>query len=75
MIRLKVKEVAKRKGVSQGKLARRADIDIKTLQRIYRRPTQVVVTTDTLDKLSMALQVDVRELLETVWPENELSDE
>ena len=50
MIRLRVKEVAAEKGISQGKLSRNADIDIKTIRKIYRDPT-VIITTETLGKL------------------------
>ena len=64
-VKLKVKEIAKEKGMSQGKLSRSADVDIKTLQRIYRQPT-TIVTTETLGKLANALGVDVSELIESV---------
>ena len=64
-VKLKVKEIAKEKGISQGKLSRSADVDIKTLQRIYRQPT-TIVTTETLGKLAKALGVDVSELIESV---------
>ena len=64
-VKLKVKEIAKEKGMSQGKLSRSADVDIKTLQRIYRQPT-TIVTTETLGKLAKALGVDVSELIESV---------
>jgi DNA-binding Xre family transcriptional regulator len=69
VIRLRVKEVAQQKGISQGKLSRSSDVDIKTLQKIYRQPTSIV-TTETLDKLATALGVDVRELLESVSNED-----
>lgn len=65
MIRLKIKEVAQQKGFTQGGLARTAKIDENTLKRLYRDP-YAVTTTETLDKLAMALEVDVRELLESV---------
>jgi len=65
MIRLKVKEVAKARGISQRKLSIRSEVDIKTIQKIYREPTRIV-TTETLDKLAKVLGVDVRELLESV---------
>ncbi len=68
MIRLKVKEVAREKGFSQGKLSRASDVDIKTLQRIFQHPT-TIVTTETLDKLAKALGVDASELIESV-PDN-----
>lgn len=65
MIRLRVKEVAREKGMTQGRLQRKADMDIKTIRKIYRDPF-TIVTTETLDKLAKALEVDVRELLESV---------
>ncbi len=65
MIRLKVKEIAETKKLSMARLARRADIDFKTVQRIYRDPYREVTTT-TLDKLAQALGVDASELIESV---------
>jgi len=66
MIRLKVKELAQEQGLSQRKLAKMANIDIKNIQKIFRYPTTKVVTTETLDKLAKALHVDASELLESV---------
>jgi DNA-binding Xre family transcriptional regulator len=66
MIRLKVKEIAEQRGMSQGSLSRLANIDIRTLLKMYRNPTGVVVNTETLDRLAVALKVDVSELLESV---------
>jgi DNA-binding Xre family transcriptional regulator len=65
MIRIKLREVAKEKGFSQARLSRRADVDLRTIQRIYKDPF-TTVNTITLDKLATALGVDVRELLESV---------
>lgn len=65
MIRLRVKEIAKEKGISQGKLSRIANIDENTLKRIYRNPTGIV-STDTLNKLAKALDVPVTALIEDV---------
>lgn len=65
MIRLKVREIAQAKGMSQRKLSIKTEIDIKTIQKIYRHPT-AIVTTATLDKIAKVLEVDVRELLESV---------
>lgn len=62
LILLKVKEVAQAKGISQGKLSRIADIDVKTVRRIFRNPAEII-TTETLDKLATALEVDVCELI------------
>ena len=64
-VRLRVKEIASEKQISQGKLSRMADVDIKTMQRIYRYPTSIV-TTETLGKLAKALEVDVSQLVESV---------
>jgi len=65
MIRLRVKEIAKEKGFSQGELSRRANIDENTLKRIYRNP-MAIITTETLDKLAKALSVDASVLIESV---------
>ncbi len=65
MIRLKVKEIATQQGISQGRLARMADMDVKTLKRIYRNP-YAEVSSFTLDKLAQALGVDASELIESV---------
>jgi len=64
-VRLKAKEIAKEKGISQGRLSRLSDIDIKTIQRIYRDPL-TIVTTETLGKLAHALDIDASELIESV---------
>jgi DNA-binding Xre family transcriptional regulator len=69
-VRLRVKEIALEKGMSQGKLSRSADVDIKTLQRIYRQPT-TIVTTETLGKLAKALGVDASELIESAPEETQ----
>lgn len=66
MIRLKVKEVAQQKGISQGKLSRLADVNINTMRKIFRFPTSTVVTTDTLDRIAEVLDVDISELVESV---------
>lgn len=69
MVRLKIKEVAEQKGMSQRKLSRLSGVDIKNVQRIFREPTSIV-TTETLDKLAKVLGVDVRELIESVPDES-----
>jgi len=65
MIRLKVKEVAAAKGISQRQLALRSGVDIKNIQKIFRYPTSIV-TTETLDKLAKVLGVDAAELIESI---------
>ncbi len=64
-VRLKVKEVAEQKGMSQRQLSLRSGITIKNVQKIFRRPTSNV-TTETLDKLARVLGVDASELIESV---------
>jgi DNA-binding Xre family transcriptional regulator len=66
MIRLKVKEIAQSKGVSQGRLSRLSDVNLKTLQHIWQKPTSSNVTLYTLDKIATALDVDASELIESV---------
>jgi len=65
MIRLKIKEVAEAKHISQRKLSMLSGVDIKNIQKIYRDPYRVV-NTETLDTIARVLNVDVRELLESV---------
>lgn len=72
MIRLKVKEVANQKGISQRQLSLRSGVDIRTVQRIFRDPTRIV-TTETLDKFAKVLGVDASELIESV-PDDDESD-
>ena len=66
MIRLKVKEVARRKGISQGKLSRLSDVNLTTIQNIYKNPVEANITLYTLDKLAKALEVDPCELIESI---------
>ncbi|QBD80907.1 XRE family transcriptional regulator [Ktedonosporobacter rubrisoli] len=65
MIRLKIKEVAEQQGLSMAKLARRADMDFKTVQRIFHDPYRDI-SLSTLDKLAEALKIPASELIETV---------
>lgn len=65
MLRLKVKEVARAKGISMAKLSRIADLNPRTLQAIYADPYRDVAYS-TLLKLAKALNVDVSDLTEEV---------
>jgi len=67
LIRLRVREIARARGLTQGGLSRKANIDVKTLRRILRNPTEIV-TTETLDKLATALNVDASLLIESDPP-------
>lgn len=62
-VRLRVKEVAKEKGISMGKLQRDADIAYNTIKRMFKDP-YYVTTTETLGKLARALGVPPGELIE-----------
>ena len=73
-VRLRVKEKAKELGISQGKLSRSSDVDIKTLQKIYRHPMSIV-TTETLDKLAKALGCSVHDLIEDVPDEQRVKSD
>ena len=66
MVRLKVKEVAVAKGISQRRLSLRSGIDINTIRKIFQHPTTANPTVDTLGKIADILGVDVSDLLESV---------
>ncbi len=68
MIRLrieKIKEYASQQGLSQNALARRADMDVKTIQRLYKDPT-AEFSSITLGKLAKALGVSSSDLIEDI---------
>jgi DNA-binding Xre family transcriptional regulator len=71
IVRLKVKDVALRLGISQRKLSMRSGVDINAVRRIFNDPF-VSVKTETLGKLASALNVDVSELIESVPDEHEV---
>ena len=64
-VRLRVKEVAKQKGFSMGKLQRDADVAYNTVKRMFKDP-YYITTTETLGKLARALGVQPGELIEEV---------
>ena len=64
-VRLRLKEVAKEKGMSMGKLQRDADIAYNTIKRMFKDP-YYITTTETLGKLARALGVPPGELIEEV---------
>lgn len=66
MIRLRVKEVAKEKGMSMSRLSRKSDVDLTTIRRIYHEPTKANPTVETLGRLATALGVHPGDLLEQV---------
>jgi len=64
-----VKEVARKRGFSMGRLQRDADVAYNTVKRMYKNPYHVI-TTETLGKLAKALGVPPGELIEEV-PDDE----
>lgn len=63
MLRLRVKEVATRKGVSMGKLSRLSDISFNTIKRLWQHPEEGANIV-TLYKIARALDVPLSELYE-----------
>jgi DNA-binding Xre family transcriptional regulator len=63
MLRLRVKEIAEAKGMSIAKLARKADLDNRTVYRVVHDPF-AEITTVTLGRLAEALEVSVKDLVE-----------
>jgi len=68
VVRLRVREVAKEKGFSMGRLQRDADVAYNTVKRMFKDP-YYITTTETLGKLAKALGVSPGELIEEV-PDN-----
>jgi DNA-binding Xre family transcriptional regulator len=64
-VRLRVKEVAKEKGFSMGRLQRDANVAYNTVKRMFKDP-YYITTTETLGKLARALGVPPGELIEEV---------
>ncbi|WP_081839048.1 helix-turn-helix domain-containing protein [Thermogemmatispora carboxidivorans] len=62
MIRLRLREIAEEKNISMSKLAKLADVDYRTVRKIFRDP-HAIVDSDTLDKLCWALGVTPAELI------------
>lgn len=65
MIRLRLKEVLDKKGITQAKLSRMTDVSMNTIQTIYHNPYHDVALS-TLERLAKGLQVDVSELFEVI---------
>ena len=70
MRRLKVKELAEQRGMTQSKLMRMADLNMKTVQGLYREPYRLNVAYLTLEKVAKALGVSIGELFEEVVTED-----
>ena len=70
MRRLRVKELAEKKGLTQSKLMRMADLNMKTVQGLYREPYRINVAYLTLEKVAKALDVTIDDLFEAVEDKN-----
>ena len=68
MLRLRVKEVAKAKGMSMNKLSQRSEVSYNIVKAIYRNPYKEV-TLHTINRLAATLAVPATELLEDVTAE------
>jgi DNA-binding Xre family transcriptional regulator len=66
MRRLRIKELAEQRGMTQSKLMRMADLNMKTVQGLYREPYRINVAYLTLEKIAKALDVTIDELFEEV---------
>jgi transcriptional regulator with XRE-family HTH domain len=64
-LRLRVKEVAKERGLSMTKLHIKSEVAYSTVRRLFRDPF-VEVTTTTINRLANALGVPPTQLLEDV---------
>jgi DNA-binding Xre family transcriptional regulator len=65
VIRIKLKEVAQAKKMSQRQIFLRSGVDIRTIQRIYKDPF-TNITLETLAKLAKVLNVASSDLIEDV---------
>ncbi len=65
VIRLRVREIAEKKGMGMNKLSRLADVNIKTIRRLYD-DSHYSPTVNTLSKLARVLGVSTSELIEDV---------
>ena len=65
MFHLKVREIAQSQGISQSRLSRLADVDPKVIRQIYQHPN-ASVTLYVLDRIALALHVDISQLIESV---------
>lgn len=70
MLRLKVKELAEERGLSQSKLSRMADVGYSTVRRIFDDPFYPL-NFATLERLAKALGVPALSLIEEVEANNE----
>ena len=64
MVKYRLKEVLKEKGVSQGKLSRMTNVSLSTIQRLSAEGSTYNVSLDVLEKIAKALGVKIADLYE-----------
>ena len=64
MVKYRIKEVLKEKGVSQGKLSRMTNVSLSTIQRLSVEGSTYNVSMDVLEKIAKALGVRISDLYE-----------
>ncbi len=62
-VRVKVKEIALEKGFNQSTLSRAANVDFKTIQRLFRDPYRDI-SLSTIVKIAWALDMPLTDLIE-----------
>ena len=64
-LKLNVKKIAIEQGLDKSKLSRRADLNLRTIDRVWYDPDENIqkVETDTLEKLAKALNVSVKDII------------
>ena len=62
MLRLRIKELAEERGISQSKLSRMSDVHITTIRRLYKNPYSGANIL-TLEKIAQALGVELSDLI------------
>lgn len=70
MVKLRVKQIAKEKHISMGKLSRLSDVNYRTIQRIFNEP-EYMPTIPTLEKLARVLGVSTGDLIEDIPDQTE----
>lgn len=64
MVKYRLKEVLKEKGVSQGKLSRMTNVSLSTIQRLSAEGSTYNVSMEVLEKIAKALGVKISDLYE-----------
>ena len=69
MLRLKVKEVAKGKGISMHKLSQTSLVSYNVIKSVFKQPTRTV-NSYTINRIAKALGVPVTDIIEDVPEED-----